>query len=162
MRTLIVYYSMSGNTDWTARELAARLGAQTLRIEPERAYPDAGFRKFLWGGKSAVMAETPRLRPYAFDAAAFDRVIFGFPVWAGNIAPPLRTFVRDNAAALAGKQLAAFACQGGSGAEKALRRLRDAPGVGALRAELILVDPMTRPSPETEEKLAAFCAALDG
>ena len=63
MKTIIVYYSMSGNTDWAAGELAERLGAEKLRLEPETAYPDSGFRKFFWGGKSAVMAEKPALEP---------------------------------------------------------------------------------------------------
>ena len=159
MKTVVVYYSMSGNTDFAAREIAARLDAALLRIEPERSYPDRGFKKFLWGGKSAVMAETPPLRPYEFAAADFEQIIFGFPVWAGNVAPPLRTFIRDNAAALAGKELAAFACEGGSGADKAFRRLRDCLGIGALRAELVLIDPKDRPSAENGEKLAAFCEA---
>ncbi len=156
MKTIIVYYSMSGNTDWAAGELAERLGAEKLRLEPETAYPDSGFRKFFWGGKSAVMAETPPLRPYAFDAAAWDRVIFGFPVWAGTLAPPLRSFLRDNAGALAGKPVAAFACQSGKGGEKALGRLEAILG-RPLDARLTLIDPKTRPSAENGEKLRAFC-----
>ena len=156
MNTIIVYYSMSGNTDLAAREIADRLGAEKLRLVPETAYPDSGFRKFFWGGKSAVMAETPPLRPYTFDAAAWDRVILGFPVWAGNLTPPLRSFLRDNAAALAGKRVAAFACQSGKGAEKALDRLEALLG-RPLDARLTLIDPKTRPAAENGEKLRAFC-----
>jgi hypothetical protein len=37
-----------------------------------KAYPTKGFRKFLWGGKSAVMAEKPKLLPYKFNADAGD------------------------------------------------------------------------------------------
>ena len=81
MKTAIVYYSMSGNTAITAEKLAEGTGADLIRIAPEKAYPDRGFRKFLWGGKSAVMAEKPPLRPYDFHAEDFDRVIIGFPVW---------------------------------------------------------------------------------
>ena len=156
MKTLIVYYSMSGNTDHAARAIAEALGAETLRLEPEKAYPDSGLRKFLWGGKSALMAETPPLRPYSFSAEAFDQIILGFPVWAGNLAPPLRTFLRDNAAALDGKRVAAFACQSGSGADKAFSRLEALLG-SALFARLVLIDPLTRPRAENEEKLCGFC-----
>ena len=35
MKTIIVYYSMSGNTDAAAREIAAQLGAALLRLEPD-------------------------------------------------------------------------------------------------------------------------------
>ena len=155
MKTIIVYYSMSGNTEFAAGKLAAALGADTLRLEPEKAYPDHGFKKFFWGGKSAVMAETPPLRPYAFSAADYAQIILGFPVWAGNLTPPLRTFLRDNAAALAGKRVAAFACQSGSGAEKAFARLQDALG-RPLFARLILIDPRTKPAADNDEKLQSF------
>lgn len=88
MRTLIVHYSLEGNTAWAAEKAAALLGAQLLRLEPEKAYPDSGMKKFFWGGKSAVMGETPPLKPYSFRGEDWDRVILGFPVWAGNVAPP--------------------------------------------------------------------------
>ena len=158
MKTLIVYYSLEGNTDWAARRIADALRADALRIEPVKAYPTRGFGKFFRGGKSAVMAETPELRPYDVRPEDYDRVIFGFPVWAGNVTPPIRTFVRQND--LSGKRIAAFACQSGSGAEKAFGKLRACLGIDRLEAELILIDPKTRPDPENDRRIAAFCAAL--
>ena len=158
MKTLIVYYSLEGNTAFAAEKLAAALGADTLRLEPVKEYPTGGFRKFFWGGKSAVMAETPKLLPNAFDPAAYDRIVFGFPVWAGNVTPPIRTFIRDND--LKGKRIAAFACESGSGAEKAFSRLKAALGIEALEAEAVLIDPKARPDPENDRKLAAFCEKL--
>ena len=68
MRTAIVYYSMNGNTAMVAGKLAAGMDADLIELKPETAYPDKGFKKFLWGGKSAMMAETPKLMPYTFQA----------------------------------------------------------------------------------------------
>ncbi len=158
MKTIVVYYSMGGNTEYAAGRIADALGADTLHIAPEKAYPDSGFKKFFWGGKSAVMAETPKLMPYAFDPAAYDRVILGFPIWAGNVAPPIRTFLKDND--LKGKRVAAFACESGAGAEKAFAKLKAALGIDALEAELILIDAKDKPKEENERKIAGFCAAL--
>lgn len=158
MKSIIVYYSLEGNTDYAADKLAAELGADTLRIEPVKTYPSSGFRKFLWGGKSAVMAETPELQPYDFNADAYDRIIFGFPVWASNVAPPIRTFVKENE--LKGKRIAAFACQSGSGAEKAFGKLKAALRIDALEAELVLIDPKEKPSAENKQKMKAFCEGL--
>ena len=121
MKTLIVYYTLEGNTHYAAKKIASELGADVLRIKPVKIYPRKGFRKFFWGGKSAVMAETPELEPYEFDASAYDRIIFGFPVWAGNVTPPIRTCIKEND--LSGKHIAAFACQSGAGAEKAFEKL---------------------------------------
>ena len=157
MKTAVVYYSMSGNCEFVAKKIAEKTGADLIRLEPEKVYPSSGFRKFLWGGKSAVMGETPALKPYTFDADSYDRIIFGFPVWASNPTPPIRTFIRDNGAALRGKKLAAFTCFSGGGADKALAKLKKLLDVDSLEAELILVDPKTAPAPENEDKIKAFC-----
>ena len=160
MKTAIVYYSMSGNTAMTAEKLAEALSADLIEIRPRHAYPDKGFRKFLWGGKSAVMAETPELEPYMFDAEKYDRIIIGFPVWASNIAPPVRTFIRDNLAALKEKKIAAFACQSGSGGEKAMLKLAECLHCSSFPAAMILIDPKDRPKLENEQKLSAFLDQL--
>lgn len=158
MKTIIVYYSLEGNTAYAAERIASVLGADTLRIEAAKTYPRSGFRKFFWAGKSAVMAETPELLPYEFDADAVDRVIFGFPVWAGNMAPPIRSFIRDNR--LEGKRIAAFACESGAGAEKAFGKLKAALGIEKLEAELVLIDPKAKPDEENERRIKAFCDAI--
>lgn len=160
MKTAIVFYSMSENCAWTAEKIAEQIDADLIRLEPEKAYPDSGFRKFFWGGKSALMGDTPKLLPYTFRADSYDRVIFGFPVWASNPTPPIRTFIRENQTGLSGKKLAAFACMSGSGAEKALEKLKGMLGRDQLEAELILIDPKDKPSPANEEKIKAFCSRL--
>ena len=159
MKTAIVYYSLNGNTGFVASEIAEKLGAELIRLVPKKAFPDAGFKKFIWGGKSAVMKEKPELEPYEFDAAEFDRVIFGTPVWASRFTPPIRTFIADNADALKGKRFAAFTCFSGGGADKALARLKELLGAD-LDAELILVDPKDKPSADNAAKIAEFCEKL--
>lgn len=158
MKTIIVYYSLEGNTEYAAEKIAGMIGADLLRISPKKAYPSSGFRKFIWGGKSAVMGETPELEPYSFNADAYERVIFGFPVWAGNITPPIRTFIKEND--LRGKTVAAFACQSGNGAEKAFEKLRACIGTDRLEAEMILIDPKEKPSEENERKIRTFCEKM--
>ena len=158
MKMIVVYYSLEGNTDLAAKKIAEKTGADLLRLEPEKAYPDSGFRKFFWGGKSAVMAETPALRSYAFDAAAYDRIVFGSPVWAGNMTPPLRTFIKEND--LRGKRFAAFACESGSGAEKAFAKMKALLGVDTFDAQLVLIDPKSKPNDANDAKIDAFCAKL--
>ena len=160
MKTAIVYYSMSGNTAYVADRLKEQLGSEVdlIEIKPVKAFPDSGFKKFLWGGKSAVMAQKPKLQPYTFDAEKYDQIIIGFPVWAGNVTPPIRTFVRDND--LREKKVAVFACESGAGAEKAFGKLKEALGRSSLEAELILIDPKDKPSGENLQKIEEFCSAL--
>ena len=76
MKALIVYYSMSGNTEAVAKAIGREIHADLLSLEPEKDYPSSGFKKYFWGGKSAVMAEKPKLKPYQFDANKYDTIIF--------------------------------------------------------------------------------------
>ena len=160
MKALIVYYSMSGNVKQTAEAVATATGADLLALYPVKAYPEKGTKKYLWGGKSALMGDKPKLQPYIFSADRYDTVIFGSPVWASSFAPPLRTFIEDNRGALAGKRLAAFVCFMGSGDQKALVRLKKALHTDHFAAELALVEPIAKPKEELEPQIEAFCREL--
>ena len=160
MKNLIVYYSMLGNTEYAADIIAENTGADILRIEPEKAYPDKGFKKFLWGGKSAVMGDKPKLLPYEFDAGKYDRIIFGTPVWASTFTPPLRTFIADNGEKLKGKKFALFLCYAGGGADKAAEKLKKELGIDSFDAELVLTDPKDKPKEEDKTSILEFCEKL--
>ena len=81
MKTAIVYYSMSGNTKYAADKIAEKIKAaeeiDIIRIEPKKAYPAKGAKKFIWGGKSAVMGETPELEEYTFNSDMYDHRLDG-------------------------------------------------------------------------------------
>lgn len=160
MKTAIIYYSMSGNTKSVAEEITKHIEADLICIEPEKAYPDKGLRKFIWGGKSAVMGEEPQLLPYEFDAGQYERIIIGTPVWASNFAPPIRTFIAENKESLMGKSFAVFTCFSGGGADKAIGKLKQYLGIEEFDSELILVDPKDKPAKENEDKIANFCSSL--
>lgn len=162
MRTAIVYYSLNGNTSYAAERIAKKLGAELIPIVPEKAYPAKGLKKFFHGGKSAMKNETPKLKPYSFNADGFDRVILGTPVWASNIAPPLRSFIEENRATLSEKRIAAFVCLSGSGAGKAMEKLKACLGTDSLEAELALIDPKDKPREANDKRIADFCDALIG
>ena len=155
MKIAIVYYSMSKNTEFAAQEIAVATDAELIRIEPEKAYPSKGVRKFIWGGKSAVMKEEPDLLPYDFDADKYDAVVIGCPVWASSPAPPMRTFIKDNKNILSAKKVSAFVCCSGGGAAKALSKMRSALGKEFV-SELILIDPKDKPSPDKVRQIRDF------
>ena len=106
------------------------------------------------------MAETPELEPYNVDLSEYDQVVIGFPVWAGTFTPPIRTFVKENKAALSGKRISAFACQSGAGAEKAFAKLRDFIGIDEFYANIILIDPKAKPSEQNDLTINTFCMKL--
>ena len=160
MKKLIVYYSLEGNTEYVANKIKDRIGADLLKLVPKKAYHDKGFAKFFWGGKSAVMAEKPELEAYEVNLTEYDQVIFGFPVWASNFTPPIRTFIDENKEALKGKRFAAFACQSGAGAEKALAKLAKTIGIDAFEHTVILIDPKAKKNESTDSQIDSFCDVL--
>lgn len=163
MKTLLVCYSMSGNVADVCADVASRCGADVLRIEPEKAYPDKGMKKFLWGGKSALMGEKPPLKPYEVDWDAYDCIGIAYPVWASTYPPPIATFLDRHAEQLKTKSIAALACYAGSGAEKSLSKLRAALGVDRFCAEATVQDPYPK-KPEIgqqrAESIRRFAEAL--
>ncbi len=161
MKTAVVFYSMSGNVKNTAEKIAEKLSADLIELKPEKTYPDKGFKKFLWGGKSAVMGEKPKLLPYEFDEGKYERIIFGSPVWASNVVPPLRTFIEENRDNLKNKSISVFMCMSGSGGDKAISKLRAFLDVEKFESELILIDPKDKPSGENDEKINSFCSCLE-
>lgn len=163
MKTAIVYYSMSGNTEYVAEKIADKLKGSDevslIRISPVKAYPDKGAKKFLWGGKSAVMGDTPKIMPYDFNAEDYDRIIIGTPVWASTFVPPLKTFFNENPD-INKKPVAVFTCFSGGGADKAVLKMKKRLDVENFEAELILVDPKDNAKAEDDDKIAEFCSAL--
>ena len=163
MRTAIVYYSMSGNTKYVADKIADGIKdsgeVDIIKIEPKKAYPDKGAKKFIWGGKSAVMGETPALQPYEFSIEKYERIILGTPVWASTFVPPLRTFINDNPDTK-DKKIAVFTCFSGGGTDKAINKMKKYIGIEKFEAELILKDPKENVKVEDEEKIVKFCSML--
>lgn len=160
MGKLVVFYSLEGNTEYIADKICEKTGADKLRLVPKKAYKSKGFSKFIWGGKSAVMAEAPELEPYSVDLDSAEEVIFGFPVWASTITPPIRTFVNENKDKLLGKKICVFACQSGNGAPKAIEKLRELLGIDSFAAQAVFIDPKARPSEENEKILIEFTEKL--
>ncbi len=89
-----------------------------------------------------------------------EEIIIGFPVWAANIAPPIRTFVYENKELLKGKRISAFACQGGSGAEKAFGKLRSLLEIDDFFSTAVFIDPKDRQSEGNKVRLDTFIKKL--
>ena len=160
MKTLIVYYSLEGNTEYAAKRIADKLGADTLRLYPVKEYKSSGVGKFLEGGRDAMRGAKPELMDYDVNLAKYDRIIIGFPVWASNIAPPIRTFIAEHRGTIKRKEVVAFACQGGSGAEKAFIKLKKELGVDMLNLEAVFISPKQKRSLETDRMIDAFCKLI--
>lgn len=89
---LVVYYSRTGTTETVAHALAARLGAEIDSIEALTTYAGPlGFVKGIW---HSIRDATPPIRQ-RLDPRRFRAVILCSPVWAGKLAGPARTYMRQ-------------------------------------------------------------------
>lgn len=158
MKTILIYFSLGGNTDYTAKRITAQTGAELLRLETIKNYPKAKAIRMFWCGRSAVFGEKPRLKPYKFSSADYDLVILGSPVWAGRYTPPMHTFL--NANDLSGCTVAYFSCHAGDYPEKFYESMRTTLKNCPIAAEADFIDPNTRHCDETDAQIDAFCRKI--
>lgn len=117
MRTLVVFYSLNGTTRRVAQTLADELGADLEEIRCETYRP--GVFGFMRAGFASSMGRIPEIAPAEHNAAAYDLVVVGGPVWAWNACTPVRRYLLREAAHLP-PAVAFFVTVGGVGFERAL------------------------------------------
>lgn len=122
-KVLVVYFSRSGNTRYAAETFAKTCGgAKIVEIKAAKPYaPDYG--DCCDEAKPECRAGT--LRPIqkieGLDVASYDVVLVGTPNWWGTMAPPVRTWVSENAATLKTKAVCLFQTHGGGGMQNCAR-----------------------------------------
>jgi hypothetical protein len=115
-RILIAYYSLDGNTERVARDLAARLGADVLELR--EATNRHGFFGHLRATFDSVCERPALLSDPGKFGAEYDLTIVGTPIWAGRITPAARTYlksIRDRSG-----DIAFFQTSGGTEVERVL------------------------------------------
>ena len=115
-KCMVVYFSWSGITRFAAETIAKRADAAIFEIKSETPY-SSDYGKCCDEAKPECYGKT--LRPIkaseGLDLAKYDVVFVGSPNWWGTLAPPVRTWVTQNAAALKGKTVCLFQTHGGGG-----------------------------------------------
>lgn len=95
-RTLVVYYSLSGNTARVALDLAKMIGADIESLRDR--HHGAGF----WGSLKAAwhaMRQVPtQLAPLRHEPSEYTLILIGTPVWAGRMTPAARAYLLQCAA----------------------------------------------------------------
>lgn len=108
MKTLIIYYSLEGNTRLIAENIASATNADILQLEPQKEIKSKGFMKYVWGGKAAMINAKPELIPFNTNPEDYDTLFIGTPVWAWTYAPSLNTFFSTHK--ISNKKIALFCC----------------------------------------------------
>jgi flavodoxin len=156
MKTAVVFYSYDGHGAFVAEELKTRLNADLVRLYAKDEKKRQGFAKYAWGGSLVIMHKKPDLKPYVFDAAAYDLIIIGAPVWAGSPAPPIQTFLSEST--ISKKNVAFFLCHAG-GKGKAMDKFRTQFAGNTIIGEADFLNPGNNETKQLIEEWAARISA---
>ena len=120
MKSIVVFYSRTGNTQLVAEEIANNLGSD-LRPLIDRKNRK-GLWGYLWAGFDAIMRNQTEIEKFEINLAQYDLIFLGCPNWVSQLPPALRTFL--NTVNLTNKKMVLFCTQEGMGAEKVFSNLR--------------------------------------
>lgn len=101
-KTLIAYFSASGNTENVANKLAQDLGADIFEIEPEDEYTSEDLDWTDDNSRVSIEHEDESLQNVSLKSTTvdnwndYDTVLIGYPIWWGVAAWPVDTFVKEN------------------------------------------------------------------
>ncbi len=133
-KTLVVYYSASGNTERVAKDIAEAAGADRFEIVPTEVYtsddldwtnPDSRVSR---EHDDESLRDVPLTTTEVPDWDSYDTVFIGYPIWWGIAAWPVDTFVKSND--FTGKTVIPFATSSSSGMGQSGSLLADMAGTG--------------------------------
>ena len=133
-KTLVVYYSASGNTERVAKDIAEAAGADLFDIVPTEVYTSEDLN---WTNSDSRVSrehddeslrDVPLTTTEVPDWDSYDTVFIGYPIWWGIAAWPVDTFVKNND--FTGKTVIPFATSSSSGMGQSGSLLADMAGTG--------------------------------
>ena len=133
-RTLVVYYSASGNTAAVAGYIADALGADTFEFVPQEPYSTDDLNWTVNGSRVNREHDDESLRDIALVADSvdhwgeYDTVFIGYPIWWAIAAWPVNNFVKNND--FTGKTVIPFCTSASSGLGQSGELLAEMAGTG--------------------------------
>ena len=133
-KTLVVYYSATGNTENVANYIAAATNGDLFKLEPTEPYSDADLN---WtDDNSRVVREhdNPDERDIALVKSTvenwdeYDTIFIGYPIWWGIAAWPVNGFIEAND--FTGKTVIPFCTSSSSGLGESGKLLAEMAGTG--------------------------------
>lgn len=133
-KTLVVYYSATGNTEEVATAIAAVTGADVFELEPVEPYSSDDLNWRDENSRVVYEHNHPEARLVELVAStvpdweAYDTVLIGYPIWWGIAAWPVDNFVKEND--FTGKTVIPFCTAATSGIGDSGNLLEEMTGTG--------------------------------
>jgi flavodoxin len=121
-RTLVAFFSRSGNTRVIADQLHRELDAHLFEILPAESYPDDYEQTVERARQERDAGALPELKAKVTTLATYVTVFLGFPIWGETAPPVLRSFLAAHD--LSDKVVRPFITHGGYGLGDSLAVLK--------------------------------------
>ena len=158
-KTLVVYFSATGNTERVAEVIAETTGGELFELEPVDPYTDEDLNYNDDNSRVSQEYADESLRNVELVADTVDdwqdveRVYIGYPVWWGIAAWPVNTFVEAND--FTGKTVIPFCTSASSGVGDSGELLAALAGTGDWQ------DGMRFRSSVSDEDVVAWVESLE-
>ena len=133
-KTLVVYFSATGNTERVAEMIAEATGGDLFKLEPVDPYTDEDLDYNDDNSRTSREYADESLRNVELVAAtvedfsAYKNIFVGYPLWWSEAAWPVNSFVESND--FTGKTVIPFCTSGGSGLGRSGEMLAEMAGSG--------------------------------
>lgn len=143
-RTLIAYFSKTGNTEKVATQIQELTGGEMFKIESVEPYPDDYQETTEVARRELGQNARPKVKGTVDNMGRYDTIILGYPIWWAQAPMPVLTFLESYD--LSGKTIAPFATAATSGIEGSLDMLqRSARGATLLAGRRVRNDSEIQP-----------------
>ncbi|MDO4850861.1 MAG: flavodoxin [Actinomycetota bacterium] len=106
LKTLVAYWSQSGQTRRVAELVARKLGADLYEVEVDRTYDDDMWRAWDQAQAETASGDLPRVVSPLPDLSAYGTVLVGSGMWGMTFSNPVVSFLE--AVDLTGKRVSGF------------------------------------------------------
>lgn len=121
MKKAVVFYSLSGNTQAAAKEIAEGIAADLIELKLVKPFPTEKSKQLALGGMQAMFGMKPAIQELSKNIKEYDVLILGTPIWAGTIAAPVHSFL--NKYQVLDKIVAVFTFSGGGDNKRCIAKL---------------------------------------
>jgi flavodoxin len=156
MRSIVFYYSSTGNTKRVAEKIAQELGADIEEIVDHKNR--LGLAGVLRGGYDSSRGRETPIEETKKLPENYDLVVLGTPVWNLGPTPAIRSYLAKNS--LSEKKVALFCTYGNAGGKRAISKLKKLILGAIFVGELEISRWTLRHSKETENAISAWCKDL--